>query len=290
MVIKVNVPSVPNINEVIERAMGSPMNAYRINEAEKFAPVGPSWLYMGMRTAGYIPENVLLLAHDVVKNEHAYREEFSYPEWNNTNIIMDNSVIETGGAVDADMVFTAAQIVNADVVVLPDVLGDREKSLKTTLDAWPTWYWKFRNYQKMVVIQGESMIDWLESCETLARETDPDWIAVPRVAQMSPDGDVGVANRSDLVCYAAAIFEAECKHPKIHLLGFSDYIHQDLMAASYSFVNSIDSAVPLRQATLGIKNLITGDPGPRGDWFDTVGFESSMIENCKRINKLINSL
>ena len=120
----------------------------------KFAPVCPPRIYQAMREAGYIPSNVLLLAHDVVANKDLYETEFVRSEWLHTNIIMDNSLIETGGAVDAEMVYTAASTVGADVVVLPDVLRDGIASTKATLKAWAEWHWKFRDFQKMIVIQG----------------------------------------------------------------------------------------------------------------------------------------
>jgi hypothetical protein len=260
----------------------------------KFAPVGPCSLYTGMREFGYIPQNVLLLAHDVSDRSKAYEKEFSLTEWSHTNIIIDNSLIELGGAVDAQMVFAAASIVKAKVVVLPDVLGDKSASLKATLDAWPNWYWQFRNFEKMVVIQGATMTDWLESCETLARETEPDWIAVPRIAQITPYGAIphsgldGVADRLELVKIATRIFAAHNKLPKVHLLGFSDYIYKDLEAARNWNVMSIDSAVPLRQATLGIKNIISTDPGSRGDWWNQAVFLPEMVENCKFIDQVIS--
>lgn len=252
----------------------------------KFAPVGPCRLYTGMRMAGFIPQNILLLAHDVVANQLDYETEFAHQEWCDTNIIMDNSLIETGGAVDANMVYDAAQIVSADIVVLPDVLGMGEQSTNATLKAWPEWYWRFREYEKMVVIQGATIKGWLYSLEVLCRETEPDWVSVPRIAQTIEGYD-----RYELCNWVSNLFPGK----PIHLLGFSDEPWKDIEAATHPSVRSIDSAVPLRMASRGLKNLLSDDPGSRIDedgmnWWDQTMFIPEMVTNCRDIDRLIAGL
>jgi hypothetical protein len=243
----------------------------------KFAPVCPARIYRDMEANGYLPLQVLLLAHDVVANPKEY-ETFKHSWWAHTNIIMDNSVVENGGAVSADMVEKAAEIVEADIVVLPDVLGNSVETILETTRAWHTWETRFRNYKKMVVIQGETVRDWLHCAETLKERTNPDWIAVPRVAE-----GIGDIHRYQLVTFA------KCLWPNlpIHLLGFSDYIWYDLLAASHYAVASIDSAVPLRMKP---DNLLGSYAGKRGNWWETVQFEKFMIESCRRIDDYIDEI
>jgi len=247
----------------------------------KFAPVCPAHIYESFAENRYIPEQVLLLAHDVVANEKKYEEVFSDPIWDNTNILMDNSVVELGEAVDANMVFEAAQIVGADIVVLPDILGRGAESTRATMDAWPHWYWQFRDYQKMILIQGRSLSEWLYSAESMS-SLEPDWVGIPRVTEDTFCKGGGI-HRWHLVDFAHAIFP----EAKIHLFGFSDHVHWDLYSATHRLVSSIDSAVPLRLAT----NFIFSEPqGKRGEWWNNCKFDQQMITNCQLVDAYIERM
>lgn len=244
-------------------------------KVSKFAPVCPVRMYREMMIAGFIPENVLLLAHDVASDQNRleYDYVFNLPCWDNTNIIMDNSVVETGGAVDSDMVRLAADTVGADVVVLPDVLGDGAKSRYETCKAWESWYWGFRDYERMIVIQGKDEQDWLESAEEFV-QYDPEWIAIPRVIE------TGRWERKSYLRYVSMLYPSA----RVHLLGFSDYVAADLVAASDSTVTSIDSAVPLRYSG---PNLFSSMLPGRGTWWEEGIFDVSMIDRCKLIDAYI---
>jgi len=247
----------------------------------KFAPVCPAHIYEAFAENRYIPEQILLLAHDVVANERKYEEVFSDPIWDNTNVIMDNSVVELGTAVDADMVSEAAQIVGADIVVLPDVMGVGEASTDATLEAWPHWYWKFRDYQKMILIHGSSLGEWLYSAERMMH-LEPDWIGIPRITEDTFCRDSGL-HRFQLVDFAHAIFP----EAKIHLFGFSNDVHWDLFSACHPHVSSIDSAVPLR---LRSSSLFSEPQGKRNNWWADCVFNEQMITNCHLVDVYIERM
>lgn len=251
----------------------------------KFAPVCPVHIYDAIgdkaEDKGYIPGQVLLLAHDVLLNEKAYRKTFGKKIWQNTHIIMDNSVIERGSAMTADLVLQAAEIVRADSVCLPDVVGDGPRSTDTTLGAYEEWAKKFVDYQLMVIIQGATLKEWLTSAEAL-RHLDPEWIGVPRITEDT----IGVAegvHRFHLAAWGQAIFPTA----RIHLFGFSDHIYWDLYSAGFGIVNSIDSAVPLRMQT---NNILSEEVPPRGDWWEKVEYEEGMIERCQIVEEYIYQL
>lgn len=250
-----------------------------ISRPSKFAPVAPARFYTAMREAGYIPQQVLLLAHDVVEDPEGY-EEFKREEWANTTIFMDNSLVELKNAVDANMVHEAADATAADIVILPDVMGDGIASMQATEEAWEHWYWRFRGYQKLIVIHGESLPIWLACAEELAN-LEPDWVSIPRICEdiLGPEG----IHREDLVPFAKAIFP----DTPIHLLGFSNSPWWDLRAAAMHEVKSIDSAVPLRQSNT---NIFSNDPGPRGSWWNTAIWDECMIDRCKNTDRIINAL
>lgn len=249
------------------------------NHGNKFAPVAPFHLYQQFLLNGYVPSTVLLLAHDVVAHAEEYVELFDNPLWNNTTIFMDNSLVELKKAVDIEMVKDAVDTIGRKqiVVILPDVMGESIPTTKSTLDAWDSWSWKFREHQQLVVIQGATMQEWLTCAESLAH-LKPEWVSIPRVTE-----NAFGYHRWELIPYITALYPDS----KIHLLGFSDYIWEDLRAASDPDVYSIDSAVPLRMKTT---NILSEKVGPRGNWWEEAKFDIGMIERCRKIDDLIISL
>lgn len=242
----------------------------------KFAPVVPFHIYRNFQIHRYIPATVLLLAHDVIAHKEEYAEVFSEEAWDNTTIIIDNSVVELKQAVDAEMVFDAAETVAADIVVLPDVLNSGEQTIKATMEVLKEWRWKFREYKLMSLIQGSHTEEWLHCLEFTLAEINPDWIGIPRCAEDNPAINM---HRVELVNIVNM-----CTNKPIHLFGFSESPHQDLIAAKHSQVYSIDSASPLR---LDDSKYLFQNPGPRGDWWDKCKFDPVMIGICKEINRRI---
>lgn len=246
----------------------------------KFAPVCPPRIYKGFLNAGYVPNTVLLLAHDVVANEYEYAELFEDPRWSNTNIIMDNSVVETGKAADLKMIKEAVDIACADIVVLPDTLGDGEATRNQIKEAYQDWKWTFKNQELMALVQGKDIRDWLITADTI-KPYGLHWIGIPRCAEGLKDPKTDkVYDRTELVLMAEQFLNPH----NIHLFGFSDSIWEDLDAAKYPTVKSIDSASPLR---LTKDQSIFEDPGPRGNWWSKVEFDPYMVEICQQINSII---
>lgn len=247
---------------------------------DKFAPVVPFHIYQQFMVNGYVPSTILLLAHDVVKHKEDYKETFEHILWNNTNIIMDNSLVELGEAVNVDMVEEACNIVNADIAVLPDAMGDGVVTLDLVGDAYESWMWKFRDIKLMALIHGKDLKEWLMCAEEMEKHFRTPWVGIPRICEKND----GVYTRTELIRYLDWIYP---NRPKIHLFGFSDYIWQDLKAAQNQRVSSIDSAVPFRLGPNS--NLLGEDAGPRGTWWDTAKFEPWMIEKANRINQIIGA-
>jgi len=243
----------------------------------KYAPVAPYHFYQQFVVNGYVPKTVLLLAHDVVAHAQEYEDTFNHVSFNDTNIIMDNSVIELGKAVDTEMVFAAAEIVAADIVVLPDALNDSAKTVKLSSDVYEEWKWKFRDYKLMALIQGKSVQDWLECAELLKQHACPDWIGVPRCAE-----GISGMHRHDLVSLAQMVFPGM----PTHLFGFSDHIWWDIFAARHPAVKSIDSAAPLRISDAN--RILSETIAPRGDWWESATYNKEHIDICKKIDLMIS--
>lgn len=244
----------------------------------KFAPVVPFHFYRQFMLHDYKPGSVLLLAHDVVTHTKEYNEIFTDPFWDHTTIFMDNSLVELKAAVDISMVADAVDAIDRrQVVILPDAMADSEETIKLTKDAWPEWSWKFRNHKMLAVIQGNSMQSFLKCAEEL-EELKLDWVSIPRVTE-----SLWGYHRRELIPYINAIFP----HSKLHLLGFSNYIWEDLRAAGHYKVQSIDSAVPFRMKTF---NFLSEEVGERGDWWETAQFNPDMLHNISEINLMISRM
>lgn len=274
-----------DFSSVICDEHGSVVYGERFKMQQKFAPVGPARLYEAFVTCGYVPDTVLLLAHEVVKDAITYERVFKAPELLNTNIIMDNSLVELGNAVDLNMVQEACDIVSADIAVLPDVMGDGKLTFEATFDAYDSWKANLEDVQLMALIHGRNFEEWLWCAHSLATKCSTPWIGVPRITQGLKDIRTGqVYSRSTLVKLVSEVFYPGTP---IHLFGFSDNPMEDMMAAAHPDVKSIDSAVPLR---LDGRSIFHPVEARNRRWFDEVEFRPNMIKACKEMDSIINSL
>lgn len=107
--------------------------------------------------------------------------------------ILDNSLIELGGAVDLKRVVKAAENIEADEIILPDVFQDGPatiKAVQSAIDELNKMYlnrsWPFK---LQAVAQGKDEKEWYECYMALIKNPDVDVIGVPKVlAKMHPEG------------------------------------------------------------------------------------------------------
>lgn len=249
----------------------------------KFAPVCPAKILEQLSPSAS-GDYHLLLAHDVA-------QDLRYGRWfgshTNMTVIMDNSVIELGNAVDLGVIKNACEQVETTTIVLPDVLLDGKatvESCSAALETWPNVFrdlfgntkydapWQRRGF--MYVPQGKTLAEFGWSAQALADHPDINFWGIPR----NFVGQVGTRRDAIELCHALN------SSRRIHLLGFSDSIPDDVICARDRRVEGIDSAVPLR-----INDAITflSDPGPRGDWWNTVKFSPQMNENIDTYRRWI---
>lgn len=252
----------------------------------KFAPVAPVNIVRQLDPAAS-GDYHLLLAHDVAANSQPYRHWFG--THNNMTVIMDNSVIETGNAVDLKVVKAACDAVDVTTIVLPDVLLDGKATVESCTTAIGLWPQVFRDYLYagsnhiqgrrgfMYVPQGKTLQEFAASAQALANHPDINFWGVPRnlVAKLGSRRD------------AINIVHALNPHRRIHLLGFSDDICDDVICSKDRRVEGIDSAVPLRAASLGRSMSFDLDMPPRGDWWDTAAYVPMMDANILTYKKWI---
>lgn len=243
-----------------------------------FCIVSPPPVLRMLQYEGVLGSSHLVLAHDIVDEykAHSYAEIFSSVKRTHNEdrlVILDNSVIELGGAVSLDLIVRAARIVKPEVIILPDVLEDAEKSIALyheSKDAWRKAFQHSAPNSFMYVPQGKTIEEFALCAEQSLDDPMVSWWGVPR----------------NLVklhgSRASAIYLLHALNPyrRIHMLGFSDDPVDDLICANNPKVHSIDSAVPLR--LMDHWNMFTKTP-PRGDWWEHPTWHSTLtIANLKK--------
>lgn len=239
----------------------------------------------------------LMLAHHCVASEENLKTTadvagrfLQYGSF--AHVIMDNSLVETGGAVDDKMILEACNTLlgpksykwNESIrvtAVLPDVMGDGESSREATEQGFYRWSndpaW--RNVDFMYVAQGCGWDDFLLSLDHFSKLQRSSqrirMLAIPRVLRKTLGSRVKTVQAASLVVPSSV---------QIHLLGFSDDIADDILAAiSSSRVRGIDSAVPYRiNAPIG---LASHAPARNPDWLEKGTLNEHALPNHNTVNR-----
>ena len=203
-----------------------------------------------------------------------------YPQYANTARdalgykILDNSLIELGGAVDLGRVLNAAKVINADEIILPDVFQDGpatvkavRESLQHLTDKWPNRDWPFK---LMAVAQGRDAKEWYECYQELLKMPDVDVIGIPKVlAKMHPQGRPYFVNE---LC--------NLRQKPHHLLGLWYSISEFTDYRDLNRIRSCDTVLLGFMAKYGMSSI-----GVRPDGF-TVDLENDVIDYTQIKNDL----
>lgn len=128
--------------------------------------------------------------------------------------ILDNSLIELGGAVDIQRVLNAAEQIKADEIILPDVFQEGEATLEAVNKALieiDRIYQGVKNcpYKLMAVAHGKNEKEWYHCYQQLLNNPNIDVIGIPKVlAKAHPKGRPHFVNKYCML-----------KHKPHHLLG-----------------------------------------------------------------------
>ncbi len=242
-----------------------------------FAPVAPPQVLKKFKDFGQLGDYHLLLAHDIAAKPTVYADIFNRPHHSPMQIILDNSVIELGGAVDINVIIEAAHVVRPSTTVLPDVLLDQKATIRACDDALNKWSSAFSDANLgpnfMLVPQGRTLKEWIECAEYFADDKNINFWGIPRNIEKT-----AIRSRRDLIDIVHAINPSR----SIHLLGFSDNVVDDILSARHHLVEGIDSAVPIRAVSQGIPMSLTGTLNampPRGNWWEEAQFDRKMLDN-----------
>ncbi len=245
----------------------------------QFAPVAPPQLLLDLKRKGVLGNYHLLLAHDVVAQKELYREIFDGTQAGNMFIIMDNSVIELGEPVAPEVLEEANSIVPTSVTILPDYIGECERTIGSCTIATQKWAQKGLG-PFMAVPQGKTLNEFIDCATALKSLPGVEAWGIPRHATTK------LGSRHPLT-YQVIITDPL---KTVHLLGFSDDLKDDISCARAHGVNGIDSAVPLR---LGLENVQLHEylqsHSPRGNYWKTATFATDMVlRNLAFIRKAID--
>jgi queuine/archaeosine tRNA-ribosyltransferase len=235
---------------------------------------------------GIIGTYHLLLAHDVAESPNLYRHALPKDSF----VIMDNSIIELGYPVSPDVMHQALNVVHSDVIVLPDVIRDKQQTIELACEYANTYEAYLVQGQKfMAVPQGRTLEELQECAWELNQLPGVAFWGVGRfVTQM-------LGTRKDFLNWLyITMRKDETVHERfIHLLGFSDNLYDDIECCKKLGVMGIDSAAPVREGQLG--KLMSRHPreahSPRGKtWWEDVSNEikAETIANLSLIRHWIN--
>ncbi len=266
----------------------------------KFAPVAPAHILADLEAQKKLGDYHLLLAHETVRTPKAFQGVFSSyaarigNAYSSLDVIMDNSIVELGGVVDDEMIEEAVQTIlriphfhGRIYPVLGDVMGNGKETRKLSEATYERWTGVDNGKHMpgtcyMLVAQGENLEDFKKTVNYFFIDNKEDfpkigWVGIPRKLT-----DL-IGTRADAVRYLRMV----APHVKIHLLGFSKTIADDLLCARMSGVSGIDSAVPVRYN--GILSPLTTDEeiGPRGDWMENGKLSSLHVYNIDNVRSWI---
>ena len=176
--------------------------------------------------------------------------------------ILDNSLIELGGAVDLDRVLSAAKLIHADEIILPDVFQKGPETLEAVAEA--VRYLKYLYpggipYKVMAVAQGRNLHEWFLCYSKLLEIPEIDVIGIPKVcAKMHPQGRAYFVKQ---LCNLGA--------KEHHLLGLW-YSFAEFSAYSQDVLNKIRSCDTCHLSYLAKHGLNIMDVRPDGFTVDLV--------------------
>lgn len=185
----------------------------------------------------------LLLAHQVLAG-FKYAEFYRARHDKGDFIMLDNGAAEDG-TLDIDQLMEAAELVHADEIVLPDVMGDQQATVYATmnhkvLNAIPP-------RRRAIVPQGNSIDEWLTCTNYFVDNLDFATLCIPKHLERFEGGRIR----------ALEIIEKLGWHDyyNVHLLGiWSDpYKEPKYLASAAPWVRGIDSAAPLALAQAGLR-------------------------------------
>jgi hypothetical protein len=209
----------------------------------QYAPVGPLAVYEELERHGALGDYHLLVADEVLRNPKGWHRFYDglWRQGRSPYVIVDNGLVEIGRPLSLSDLLTAARIVSADCLVLPDMQRDTQASFEMTVDAYREVKRRgvsggIKAYDTMCVAQGVTEREVHSVAMRLWVATNAPAIAVPRVV----GEDLG--GRSNIT---RAILGDLPTTTRVHLLGASRDLVDDIETLQFKGMMGIDTAMPI---------------------------------------------
>jgi len=192
----------------------------------------------------------MALTH-LVESDPVYRDEYIRTALRRKNfIIMDNSLIELGGAVDIDRVLSAALTVGAKEIVLPDVFQNGAETVKLATESISALKQNKAagTMRTMAVCHGNNIQEVIASFSALNNLYSLNTIGIPKVLDRTiPGGRITVMR---------ALSNAHLLGKKdIHFLGagsMDELIQISGTPKLLRQIRSLDTVLPAQLAVCGL--------------------------------------
>lgn len=242
-----------------------------------YAPVAPITLLEKLESHDLLGPYNLLLVHDVLKHPRRYERLF---KGRVGFVILDNSVIELGAPVTEGLL-EAAHIVDADCIVLPDVLG----KCYETIDVMRAFINKLPDEKRESVSwlglpQGHNYEELVWCCQEISKlPVNVNYWGIPRWIANS------FGSRVPIINHIGTVYPSETAN--IHLLGMSSNFNDDIRAVRCEGVMGIDSANPIVLGQHGRSIIYEYDHLDRGDYWDDTLLNLQAIRNIIQLRALL---
>lgn len=224
-----------------------------------------------------------VLLHKYLEDEEYRKKAIAYRERGGL-VYLDNSCYELGESLDNDVLYQTFRELNSQIVILPDVLGNKNDTIRRTTEFLRKYPQYKQNY--MVVAQGATAEELIE-CYFMFSLIPDCMIGIPFVYSWLPkQPDIQARGRIELLrkMVDEKIIDTSKRH---HLLG-TWQVNEFLNYKSYDWIYSIDTSNPI-MAAIDQLEYITGygiDEKPKAT------FDSSYLltESDINMNLLYNNV
>jgi len=219
-----------------------------------------------MRVATILPTPLLHLVKDEpynmclyqeVKSNPTYAEFFRKQKEEGKFVIMDNGAAE-GVNPTAEELMQVYPLVEPDEVVLPDVVYDKQETLRRTKDAYIKFVEAGLDYQFMAVSQGNCFQEWLDCMYEMLAQPRITTIGISKFVTPKYQDEMGKDANVRLECVDAVLTAAkrfDREDIQIHLLGCWDNPKEigEITKAFGDRVRGTDSAIAYVYSRAGVE-------------------------------------
>lgn len=201
----------------------------------------------------------MCLAHLVNSTDdksNQYRRFFRRMSDEGKYVLMDNGAAENS-QLDFDSLLRMYELINPTEIVLPDVLCNKDETIKKTTEFYNEFKDEISKYKLMVVPQGNTFDQWCLCAAELISRIPVTTIGVSKFLEMTT-GDRLIRTKA---CEFLRPYDVE-----IHLLGCSEGPHVVSEArAANNKVRGCDSAFTYICAKAGVKSINVNTTRPEGE-------------------------